>query len=61
MMGQADIRRLFEILLEYQELSPEAAKAILERILMILQEWKDRCSEGCLIGTEEDKDGNGKM
>ena len=45
MMGQVDIRRLFDILYEYQELAPEIALKILERILEILREMEDGCGE----------------
>ena len=52
-MGQVDIRRLFEILYECQELAPEIARRILGRILEILREWKDECGETCFEMTNE--------
>ena len=61
MMGQTDIGRLFEILMKYQELSPEIARRVLERILMILQGWHEEGGEDRLNKTEESTNGNDKM
>lgn len=54
MMDELDIGRLFEILMEYQALSPWIARAVLERILEILGELDGR-GEGCVGSTEESR------
>ena len=54
MMDELDIRRLFEILMEYQALSPWIARAVLKRILEILGELDGR-GEGRVGSTEESR------
>ena len=60
-MGQADIRRLFEILYECQELAPEIARAVLARILKILQEWRDECGGNRFEMTGKGGNGDDEM
>ena len=54
MMDELDIRRLFEILMEYQALSPWIARAVLERILAVLGELDGR-GEGSVGSMEESR------